>query len=541
MCGKDYGEAELKGETPRSHSRVHTGPGMFRMATMWTSPLILRLRVLACLAILLPQVVLVGLLSAIMPPGHSLDHGSLNRPPVGTATIRASGNPETFRMQSKRGDTKPPARHQSVRSADSPVPPTNLPRRTALEGRARESACPITTAGRPTPYVYAYDTRQFGPRKAADGGVLMQVHRRVSGNLFKGSLLADNTPKDLAVVHLYTGEQYDPDLGLYYLRARYYSPHIARFWAMDPFEGHSDAPISLHKYIYGNDSPANYTDPSGNVSLGGMTAASSIMGGIAGSLIGGIRGGVEGSVSGLFVGAAFGAAGGVATFYGGAAVSSAFGVSQLQGLYYAGSALNLGFVGLNTYDAITARNARERAAALVAIGLGLAGQKFATSQFSTARMGRGTFRDITTGGNKASRGEVAVGKHMAENYGLDVTLKNPVAIQGMRTKGPLTSDMVIREKNGGKLFADIKHLYNSDVANVVSEIRNAQGGNAVVVIRQGQFTRSQLTDIVNRAFGQNGRFRGLAKLLIVEETPTGFVPVAGGESGIMGGRSSNGL
>lgn len=31
----------------------------------------------------------------------------------------------------------------------------------------------------------------------------------------------------------YTGEQFDPDLALYYLRARYYGPQIGRFWTMD--------------------------------------------------------------------------------------------------------------------------------------------------------------------------------------------------------------------------------------------------------------------------------------------------------------------
>jgi RHS repeat-associated protein len=34
----------------------------------------------------------------------------------------------------------------------------------------------------------------------------------------------------------YRGEQYDSDLGLYYLRARYYNPNTGRFMSRDPNE-----------------------------------------------------------------------------------------------------------------------------------------------------------------------------------------------------------------------------------------------------------------------------------------------------------------
>ena len=35
----------------------------------------------------------------------------------------------------------------------------------------------------------------------------------------------------------YRGEQYDPDLSLYYLRARYYNPLTGRFLSVDPEAG----------------------------------------------------------------------------------------------------------------------------------------------------------------------------------------------------------------------------------------------------------------------------------------------------------------
>jgi len=64
-------------------------------------------------------------------------------------------------------------------------------------------------------------------------------------------------------LYLFTGEQYDPDLGLYFLRARYQNTQTGRFWSMDEFEGRSRDPQSLHKYLYCTDDPINHTDPTG--------------------------------------------------------------------------------------------------------------------------------------------------------------------------------------------------------------------------------------------------------------------------------------
>lgn len=92
--------------------------------------------------------------------------------------------------------------------------------------------------------------------------------------------------------YLYTGEQIDPDLGMYYLRARYYQPGIGRFWNMDSFEGNQTSPLSLHKYFYCHGNPVNGADPSGHeFSLGGISAASSI-----GSSLGSFHNGVVASI-----------------------------------------------------------------------------------------------------------------------------------------------------------------------------------------------------------------------------------------------------
>jgi RHS repeat-associated protein len=64
--------------------------------------------------------------------------------------------------------------------------------------------------------------------------------------------------------YLYGGEQWDPDSGSYYLRARTYNPGTGRFFTADSFEGNNEDPLSLHKYLYVADNPVNNTDPSGN-------------------------------------------------------------------------------------------------------------------------------------------------------------------------------------------------------------------------------------------------------------------------------------
>ncbi len=63
--------------------------------------------------------------------------------------------------------------------------------------------------------------------------------------------------------YLYRGEQYDPDLGLYYLRARYFNPATGRFMSRDPENGNLTDQVSLHKYLYAGSNPVNYVDPRG--------------------------------------------------------------------------------------------------------------------------------------------------------------------------------------------------------------------------------------------------------------------------------------
>ncbi|MBZ5629159.1 MAG: hypothetical protein LAO06_09880 [Acidobacteriia bacterium] len=63
---------------------------------------------------------------------------------------------------------------------------------------------------------------------------------------------------------LFAGEQFDPALGIYYNRARYYDQGRGRFWSMDTLDGYDADPQSLHKYLYTRADPVNHRDPSGN-------------------------------------------------------------------------------------------------------------------------------------------------------------------------------------------------------------------------------------------------------------------------------------
>ncbi|HLY41162.1 MAG TPA: RHS repeat-associated core domain-containing protein, partial [Terracidiphilus sp.] len=78
--------------------------------------------------------------------------------------------------------------------------------------------------------------------------------------------VSGTTPNEM----LYRGEQFDSDLGLYYLRARYYNPLTGRFLSRDPDDheligpdGYPADPKSLRKYLYAGGDPINAKDPTG--------------------------------------------------------------------------------------------------------------------------------------------------------------------------------------------------------------------------------------------------------------------------------------
>ncbi|MCQ4167727.1 RHS repeat domain-containing protein, partial [Tahibacter harae] len=82
--------------------------------------------------------------------------------------------------------------------------------------------------------------------------------------------------QNAATDYQYTGEQFDPNLGFYYLRARYMNLGNGRFARQDDFAGYETRPVSVHKYLYADLDPANRADPSGRMSLSEMSSAQNI-------------------------------------------------------------------------------------------------------------------------------------------------------------------------------------------------------------------------------------------------------------------------
>ncbi len=70
----------------------------------------------------------------------------------------------------------------------------------------------------------------------------------------------------LEIDYGYREERHDPAIGKIYLRARYLAPSTGRFLSTDPFEGVPERPISRHRYLYANNNPIRFVDPSGRIS-----------------------------------------------------------------------------------------------------------------------------------------------------------------------------------------------------------------------------------------------------------------------------------
>jgi RHS repeat-associated protein len=147
-----------------------------------------------------------------------------------------------------------------------------------------------------TTYSYAHDREAIVRETRTGGTVLKYVHgpgldeplaREDSGGALEyyhadaiGSVL-QRTNQAGAVIHSYrydawgspeigasepgyafTAREWDPEVGLYYYRARYYDANVSRFLSEDP-AGFADGP---NRYTYVRNQPANRIDPTGRQS-----------------------------------------------------------------------------------------------------------------------------------------------------------------------------------------------------------------------------------------------------------------------------------
>ncbi len=107
------------------------------------------------------------------------------------------------------------------------------------------------TAGQSTNYIY------LGKRLIAREGVLQQDGRPQHHSPYGGSI---ETPRDDLG---YAGHQFDTQLSLTYMQARYYDPAIGRFYSNDPVGFSASDLHSFNRYAYANNNPYKYIDPDG--------------------------------------------------------------------------------------------------------------------------------------------------------------------------------------------------------------------------------------------------------------------------------------
>jgi RHS repeat-associated protein len=123
-------------------------------------------------------------------------------------------------------------------------------------------------------YVYAGLDRPLARVDASDGSVLY-YHQDLLGSVIaltnsSGVVVTQYNYSpfghtevigtDIDQPFRFTGREWDPETGLYYYRARYYSPDMRRFISEDPIRF---AGGDVNWYAYVGNNPVNFTDPLG--------------------------------------------------------------------------------------------------------------------------------------------------------------------------------------------------------------------------------------------------------------------------------------
>ena len=124
-------------------------------------------------------------------------------------------------------------------------------------------ACAVPAANAATEVVTYYHTDALGsPIATSDASGNVKWEESYTPY---GSRLTQSAP-DYDNEQWFTGKQEEPELGLQYFGARWYSPTMARFTTMDPkseLEGITGNTTYFNRYAYANNNPYKYMDPDG--------------------------------------------------------------------------------------------------------------------------------------------------------------------------------------------------------------------------------------------------------------------------------------
>ncbi|HSW60332.1 MAG TPA: RHS repeat-associated core domain-containing protein [bacterium] len=133
-------------------------------------------------------------------------------------------------------------------------------------------------------YTYGNNLLGYGIEGGLDHGYVLDGHGSVRKVTYNGIIQAEydynaygelTSESGWAVAYndfRYAGEQFDPHLDQYYLRARYYNQNVGRFSSMDTWQGSLSRPLSLNKYNYTESNPVMGIDPSGRDTILAMMA-----------------------------------------------------------------------------------------------------------------------------------------------------------------------------------------------------------------------------------------------------------------------------
>lgn len=145
-----------------------------------------------------------------------------------------------------------------------------------------------------------------------------------------GGLGAVSEPESGFMSYLYTGQEYDAEIGLYNYRARFYSPDLGRFVAVDP-AGQFYSP-----YLYAANNPVLYIDPTGRFSLKSFFSA------IAGVIIGAVE---------ILIGVAIDVVAGILEVVtGGLGTAASIGLASAAGFFYGAGISSISYSVFNFND-----------------------------------------------------------------------------------------------------------------------------------------------------------------------------------------------